>query len=270
MFKINVMANSFESKLSEFTEKTARIQQLLRQNGKLSAIEWQLLRQLLTQMYEDTLLAERPMAEAPAPPVRKVNPAAYPSFQDEPQAPVFVPEKKAVPAERPAPQHVSVEVRIEESPVPAQPAAPVQEIRQEVQIEKDSLQEMESPFPPVNDTFQEHKESGRSDLNQKFADQKETSVNERFRKEDNSISGKLTKGTSIFDLVDLNKTFLFRNDLFGGSNDKFTQVMKQIDLFKSYEEALLFVEQIKPALALDDKKKPAFDLFMKTIKARFS
>jgi len=113
----------------------------------------------------------------------------------------------------------------------------------------------------------------KTDLNQRYATQQEgekLSMNDRLKREAaTTISGKLTKGESLNDLIDLNKSFLFRNDLFAGNIEKYQQVIKQIDLFRTHEEALFFLEQIRSSLQITERNKAAWDLFLKTVRLKF-
>jgi hypothetical protein len=115
----------------------------------------------------------------------------------------------------------------------------------------------------------------KTDLNQRYASQQEgdkqgMSMNDRLKKDAaTTISAKLGKGDSLNDLIDLNKSFLFRNDLFAGNVEKYQQVIKQIDMFRSHEEALFFLEQIRSSLQINERNKAAWDLFLKTVKLKF-
>lgn len=271
------MQDRLLSKLSEIIKKLQVLNNEASQKGTLSALEKSVLRDWLKEIYQLSL-EDNP--NVPTPSVNttptSVNLGGAPektSFTSGSGAPGYSELRSTVASSAPSPE-TTLQVPTTQ-PIQFLPTEPTST---ETTNEENNTSQIFQANPSIQGnsgsiSFTSHSNPApKQDLHQKITSSKSSTLNlneQHAAKADNSLASKISKTRSMTELIDLNRRFLFLNELFKGNQDTYSQIIHQLDTFQTYEEALLFLNHLKSHIQLSDKNQSAFELLSKLVKQRF-
>ena len=73
---------------------------------------------------------------------------------------------------------------------------------------------------------------------------------------------------SLKEIIDLNKSFILKAELFGNNHEAYTQFIANLNAFQSEEESIYLVESTAKELSWDPEDK-AYELLVRAVEKRF-
>lgn len=117
-------------------------------------------------------------------------------------------------------------------------------------------------------TEQDEEEAGNEEA-KKEEQEAEGTINERFKSDVPLISDKAADRGDLRKIIDLNKRYLYVNELFGGDESAYDRAIAELNNLPDYQRAAKYVaEQLEQKLDWSDKKKYR-DMFYRSVQKRF-
>jgi hypothetical protein len=148
--------------------------------------------------------------------------------------------------EQPLQELIPEPPKIQEEPIPEKINLPIEKARQIVSEKIESSEKKETEIPATEQKVKTA-DSSKKSISEMYANKDvsgKPTLNEKYKSQGHIIADKL-KQTPIKDLkayIGLNKRFVFIKSLFNGNEKQYEEAISTVNSFKSYEEAIDFIE----------------------------